>query len=138
MECATEIKIRGYHADFYGHVNNARYLEFLEEDRWSWLEEHIDLQKWSEKNLTFVAVNININYRKVLNVGETIVVSTRIEKISVHSVVLLQEIVVKNTQQCAADALVTFVIIDRDGGVLSLDDPRIAELQKLLQNKVGG
>jgi len=25
-----EIKVRGFHTDMFGHVNNARYLEFLE------------------------------------------------------------------------------------------------------------
>lgn len=29
----TQIKVRGYHLDVYQHVNNARYLEFLEEAR---------------------------------------------------------------------------------------------------------
>ena len=28
----TFIKVRGYHLDVYQHVNNARYLEFLEEE----------------------------------------------------------------------------------------------------------
>ncbi len=32
----TTIRIRGYHLDGYGHVNNARYLEFLEEARWAY------------------------------------------------------------------------------------------------------
>jgi len=35
----TQIKVRGYHEDRFGHVNNARYLEFLEEARWAHLEE---------------------------------------------------------------------------------------------------
>ena len=34
----TQIKVRGYHLDVYQHVNNARYLEFLEEARWHGLE----------------------------------------------------------------------------------------------------
>ncbi len=34
----TEIKIRGYHLDLYGHVNHARYLEFLEDARWGMME----------------------------------------------------------------------------------------------------
>ena len=34
----TQIKVRGYHLDVYQHVNNARYLEFLEEARWDGLE----------------------------------------------------------------------------------------------------
>jgi thioesterase-3 len=38
-----EIRIRGYHTDLYQHVNNARYLEFLEEGRWQLLEDHMDL-----------------------------------------------------------------------------------------------
>ncbi len=33
----TQIKVRGYHLDVYQHVNNARYLEFLEEARWDGL-----------------------------------------------------------------------------------------------------
>ncbi len=35
----TQIKVRGYHLDVYQHVNNARYLEFLEEARWDGLGE---------------------------------------------------------------------------------------------------
>ena len=31
MPSSIEIKIRGYHADMFGHVNHARYLEFMEE-----------------------------------------------------------------------------------------------------------
>ena len=27
----TQIKVRGYHLDLFQHVNNARYLEFIEE-----------------------------------------------------------------------------------------------------------
>ncbi|EAB4380520.1 hypothetical protein EBH53_19380 [Salmonella enterica] len=34
----TQIKVRGYHLDVYQHVNNARYLEFLEEARWDGLD----------------------------------------------------------------------------------------------------
>ena len=28
----TKIKVRGFHLDVYQHVNNARYLEFLESE----------------------------------------------------------------------------------------------------------
>ncbi len=30
---SVDIKVRGYHLDIYSHVNNGRYLEFLEEGR---------------------------------------------------------------------------------------------------------
>ena len=39
----TIIKVHGYHLDVYQHVNNARYLEFLEEARWNALEDGMPL-----------------------------------------------------------------------------------------------
>jgi thioesterase-3 len=95
MEYLTEIKVRGYHADFYGHVNNARYLEFFEEDRWARLESVIDLRKLAAKGFIFLVVNINVNYRKAIPVGETVLVSTVLEKMGNKSSVLRQEIVFK-------------------------------------------
>ena len=35
-----KLTVRNYHLDGYGHVNNARYLEFLEEARWTFFQEH--------------------------------------------------------------------------------------------------
>ena len=46
---ATRIPVRGYHLDVYGHVNNARYLEFLEEARWAYFGEHADLNWWQQR-----------------------------------------------------------------------------------------
>ena len=43
------IRVRGYHCDFYGHVNKARYLELLEEARWSLLEDRLDLADWERQ-----------------------------------------------------------------------------------------
>ncbi len=49
MSHIRTIRVRGYHCDFYGHLNHARYLELLEEARWSYLEDRMDLQDWKEK-----------------------------------------------------------------------------------------
>jgi thioesterase III len=130
MEYLTEIKIRGYHADFYGHVNNARYLEFFEEDRWARLESVIDLRKLAAKGFIFLVVNINVNYRKAIPVGETVLVSTVLEKMGNKSSVLRQEIVFKGSREIAADALVTFVISDKSGAV-PLEGEIKREIEKL-------
>ncbi len=131
MEYLTEIKVRGYHADFYGHVNNARYLEFFEEDRWAHLESKIDLCKWATMGLVFLVVNINVNYRRAIPVGETLVVGTKLEKIGNRSVVLKQEILIKNSSEMAADALITFVISDRSGRAVTMEGEMRAEIEKL-------
>lgn len=131
MEYLTEIKVRGYHADFYGHVNNARYLEFFEEDRWARLESKIDLREWAAKGLGFLIVNINVNYRKAVVVGQTVLVTTDIEKINTKSAVLKQEILFKETREVAADALITFVVIDKSGRAVLMEGDLLEELQFL-------
>ncbi len=35
MKSTINIRVRGYHVDLFRHVNNARYLELLEEGRWA-------------------------------------------------------------------------------------------------------
>jgi thioesterase-3 len=130
MKYLTEIKVRGYHADFYGHVNNARYLEFFEEDRWALLESKIDLKKWAAEGLVFLVVNINVNYRNAVSVGETLIVTTNLEKIRNKSAVLKQEIFFKGTDKIAADALITFVIGDSDGA-MKLEGDILKEIEKL-------
>jgi len=131
MEHFTEIKVRGYHADFYGHVNNARYLEFFEEDRWANLEEKIDLRAWAAKGIIFLVVNVNVNYRRAVPVGETLLVSTDVSEIGSRSVVLKQEILFKNSEQVAADALITFVIADKSGKAVSIEGDMLTEIEKL-------
>ena len=130
MECLTEIKVRGYHADFYGHVNNARYLEFFEEDRWAHLESKIDLYKWAKQGLVFLVVNINVNYRTAVPVGKTLMVTTCLEKIGNKSVVLKQQMFLKGSEELAADALVTFVVRDKAGAV-KMEGDILKEIEKL-------
>ena len=134
MDYLTEIKVRGYHADFYGHVNNARFLEFLEEDRWANLESKIDLQALARKGLIFLVVNININYRKAVPVGATILVSTALENVGNRSVVLKQEILFKDSKEVAADALVTFVLRDQSGRAVTIEGELLEEIHKFAQS----
>ncbi len=131
MEYQSEIKIRGYHADFYGHVNNARFLEFFEEGRWAKLENVLDLQQLVKKGLIFLVVNINVNYRRAVAVGETVLVGTAIDKINNKSVALRQEIVFKENKEVAADAIVTFVIADASGKAALMEGELLEEIRKL-------
>lgn len=133
MEYLTEIKVRGYHADFYGHVNNARYLEFFEEDRWASLESKVDLRKLMAQGLVFLVVNINVNYRKAVAVGETLVVRSGLDRIGNKSAVLRQEIIVKDSEKVAADALVTFVLQDKSGRAVPMEGELLAQIEGLGQ-----
>ena len=107
-----EIKIRGYHVDLYGHVNNARYLEFIEEARWAFAEDTLDLAAWQEKGIGFSIVNITINYRKPAFMGNVLEIRTRLHKLGNASGTIRHEIVFKGTDDMVVDAEVTFVMVD--------------------------
>jgi thioesterase-3 len=113
---ATDIKVRGYHLDLYGHVNNARYLEFLEEARWGFTETHGSLDFFVKSGLAFVIVNININYRRAALMGEELRIETAVKKIGSRSGVMHQVVRLKGSDTVIADADVTFVIFSEQAG----------------------
>lgn len=112
MSNLIEIKVRGYHLDLYRHVNNARYLEFLEEGRWDFLEGTGSLHYLQERDYTFVVVNININYRRAAYMGEVLQIATTLKSIGNRSCTMRQIITLKEENTVIADADVTFVIVD--------------------------
>ena len=115
MSHSTKIKIRGYHLDFYGHVNNARYLEFLEEARWAYLEDGVDLGFWMERGLGFVVASVTINYRRPAGLGTVIEVRSHVSRLGGKSGVIHQDVVDAATGEPVADADVTFVIVSNLG-----------------------
>ncbi len=131
MGILTEIITRGYHMDIYGHVNNARYLEFLEEDRWAQFEAHIDLDRWASQGMVFMVVNINVNYRKAIGSGLRLEVLTSLDQLGNRSGVLKQEIRLKESREIAADALVTFVIAGSDGSLEAMEGELKEELLRI-------
>lgn len=111
----VDIKVRGYHLDIYHHVNNGRYLEFLEEGRWEYFGHHGFFQELDASGLAFVIANINISYRRPAFAGETIRVLTRMEFIGNKSAKAIQEARLLKDGKVAdliVDATVTFCLMD--------------------------
>jgi thioesterase-3 len=124
-----EIKVRGFHIDIFSHVNNARYLEFMEEARWVVIEKYIGLKRMQAKGIIFVVVNININYRRPASMGDILELYIGLAKIGGKSAVFYQEIRLKGTDTVVADAQVTFVFADKNTGkAVKIDD----EIKRLI------
>jgi len=116
MKDKITIKVRGYHLDVYGHVNNTRYLEFLEEARWAVKDHYFDFPDFHEQGFAIVIVNTNINYRRPAGLGDLLEIHTYIKKIGSRSSIFRHEIYQKGTDRLIADADVTFVIMDTQTG----------------------
>lgn len=110
----TRIKIRGYHTDLYQHVNNARYLEFLEEGRWQILEEYLNIENFLQQDMMFFVVNINISYKSQARVNDTVIVKSGLNKIGKTSAVIRQQVLNTATGKICIEADITFVITDKN------------------------
>ena len=110
------IKVRGYHCDFYGHVNNARFLELLEEARWSYLEDSLDLAKWKEQDLGIVVAALTINYRRPAPVDIVLEIRSTVGDIGAKTGIIHQEVFNLATGKLVADADVTFAVVDTKTG----------------------
>ncbi|MFG6179188.1 acyl-CoA thioesterase [Halomonas sp. THAF12] len=107
------LRVRGYHLDGYGHVNNARYLEFLEEGRWAYFDERPALAEIIQGGeVAFVAVNLNIDYRRAAVAGEDLEVVTGLAELGSRSARMHQNIRRTRDGKTVASADLTFVLLD--------------------------
>lgn len=112
MERAIEIEVRPTEIDELGHVNNAKYVEYLEWGREDWYEHFgLSTDQLSLKNIGTVLVNLNINYRREARKGDYLKIVTRPKRKGNTSFVLRQEIF-NRCGYLVADADVTIVLFD--------------------------
>ncbi|MBS0968276.1 acyl-CoA thioesterase [Chimaeribacter arupi] len=130
----TFINVRGFHIDVYQHVNNARYLEFLEEARWEWLSALEGFHWMKERHIAFIVVNININYRTPAVLGDRLRIDSRLERLNGRSGVVSQVVTRDRDGETVADAALTFVCIDlKSQKALPLEGELLEKLRQLEQ-----
>lgn len=132
----VDLRVRGYHLDGYGHVNNARYLEFMEEGRWAFFDEHPRLiQQLRQAGRAFVVVNLNIDYLAAAVEGDDLCVSTGIIEVGGRSAVCHHRIV-RQDGALVAQADLTFVLLDmRAHKAASIEGDVREALQRLVVMK---
>jgi len=109
-----EITVRSSHIDMFGHVNNARYIEFLEWDRVQMTaDQGIDLLAMAAEGLGPAVVRMEINYRLEARMGDILIIDSQPIELKNDKVgVIKQTITNKKSGKIICDAVVTFVMID--------------------------
>ncbi len=129
-EFKTELKVRSYECDMYGHVNNAVYLQYCEYARVEFLEQlGFTLVKLKQSGILLPIVRIEIDYRKPLYSNEIIEVTVKWVKRGRSSAVFEQKIIKKATRQVAARAMVTWVSTDLKGKTKAVPSLLIESVQ---------
>jgi thioesterase-3 len=112
METILTIIVRSTEIDVNGHVNNAKYLEYLEWAREEWYEQAgLTYETFGAMGVQTVTVNININYKKECRHGDNLRITCAPQQAGRSSFVLKQEIYNQRDEICA-DAMVTSVTMD--------------------------
>jgi thioesterase-3 len=110
------LTVHGFHCDLYGHVNHARYLEFLEAARWEMLGEALELDSWHDEGRHFVIVRVDISYRAAATLGDRLVVKSWGGRVGKTSAEVHQEIVRPADGRTVVEATITYVILDAETG----------------------
>jgi len=117
MATLTQITVRGYHEDRFGHVNNARYLEFLEQARWEHLEEQgLSIDHLEAHGVFPVVVRMAISYRRPASAGNALEITTKLSSTSSRRVVLEQEARFAESEEVCIRATVTAVFLATETG----------------------
>jgi thioesterase-3 len=116
MIFTTEITIRGYHLDGYGHVNNARWVELMEEARWRWLDTEPNIATWREQGLGLAVIKLAVSYRQPARAHDLVEFRCWITRLGGRSAVCRQQAVRKATGERLLEAEVSFVLFDLESG----------------------
>ncbi len=112
----TEIEVRSYELDSFGHVNHAVFLNYLEHARFDLLRagglppESLPGRGWG-----VYVVRLEIEYLKEARVGDRLLIRTRAVEFRRTSLVLAQEVLLAERPDVRlAEARVTAVWVGAD------------------------
>jgi YbgC/YbaW family acyl-CoA thioester hydrolase len=111
MDVALETVVRCTEIDVNGHVNNGKYVEYLEWGREEWYNQHgFTYDRLRGLGAVTVVVNINLNLRRPCRQGDALRIVTSPGRRGRTSFVLSQKI--ERAGDVVADARVTLVMVD--------------------------
>lgn len=111
-EIRLDVIVRSTEIDVNAHVNNAKFVEYLEWGREEWYDRNaLTYDQFKSMGVVTVTVNVNVNYRSECRQGELLTIVTRPERLGRTSFAFRQEIC-KADGSVAGDAVVTLVTID--------------------------
>ena len=128
MPHETSFPIRTFHTDSFGHVNNAKYLELLEEARWRYAEDNGLLKLLNKANLGFIIIDMRLRFRDEVVEGDRITVSTQLLTLGSAGGEVEQLVRKEGQSKIALKSLFHFILVDREARAPVPIDGEIREL----------
>lgn len=123
----TSLIVRGYELDSYGHVNNAVYIQYLEQARWVFMKDMNFLKYITNEDLFLVVTETHIRYQREANLFDELVIETTM-KAEKPYLVFKQKILNKKNNITLSRAVIKTIFVNKQR--MPLDIPSFI-LQKL-------
>ncbi|MDH7478606.1 MAG: thioesterase family protein [Syntrophomonadaceae bacterium] len=119
----TSARVRNYHIDSYGHVNNAQYLVLLEEARTQFLERvGFPLEELQRQGYQIVINEIHLRLKRPARHGDHLEIHNWFPELRRVRVTWRQEIVNAKSGELIATALVSGGFL-KEGRVVPIPEP---------------
>lgn len=103
-----DLLIREHHLDTFGHVNNARYLDILEEARWDLITRNgFGLDRVLRERIGPTILEVNLKFQRELRNRQQVKVRTWIESYPGKVARMVQQILDDQGQLCCEAQLAT-------------------------------
>jgi len=105
--------VRGYELDSFGHVNNAVYLNYLEQARWEIIEKLGLLEYFRETGNFLIVIENTIRYINELNLFDRITIESTMERQGFF-VEFRQNIFLEESRKKIARSVAKCLFVDRN------------------------
>ena len=119
----TEVQVRGYELDGYGHVNHAVYLNYAEFARWNMIEQAAGGADYFKRNgVAPVIARAEVDYKEPCFLAEWLVIETHVEEMRTRVAKFRQKVIKRDSGRVAAELLMTAVVVDEKGRAVTMPE----------------
>ncbi len=108
-----DLTVRGYELDSFGHVNNAVYLNYIEQARWEIVREKGLLDYFATSGNFPVVVDVHVRYVLEAMVFDRLTILSELHRKPPY-LVFTHKIIRADDGRAVARATVKMIIIDRE------------------------
>lgn len=109
----AELQVRSYELDFYGHVNNAIYLNYLEFARGKYLEQvGLSFEDLVKEDIFMIVARVELDYKAPALMSDWLEITGFVEKVGNKSMVFRQQIQNKKNRMLVLDGKIIIVFVN--------------------------
>lgn len=117
------LKVRSYDLDSFGHVNNAVYLNYLEEARCDYLEQcGLSFNSFHQLGALAIVVGVEIRYKRPARFAEMLDIRGGFSNVKRTSFCINYEIYNETIGLTCAIANMDFAFVNFDGKIIAIPD----------------